>query len=258
MTGLDAGLLHAGGLFITGTDTAVGKTLAAAGLASTLRLAGLAPAAMKPVQTGLDDGNRDLDMIAQAGAIPPDKLAVPYSFCPAVSPKLAARISGRPIEIDKIIEEFERLKGLSAVVIVEGSGGLLAPISQESVMADLATALALPLLIVARPTLGTLNHTALTVEAARARKLKILGVVLSGFPRTPDLAEATNPAEIEVLTNCPIAGVIPKLGEDGSPVTVPDDPSAWYCPTLGGVFERQEFLESLKTRSATPVGAQVS
>ncbi|GAC1365029.1 MAG: hypothetical protein NVSMB32_08200 [Actinomycetota bacterium] len=119
-------------------------------------------------------------------------------------------------------------------------------------MAGLAAILGLPVLVVALPGLGTLNHTALSVEAARARDLEVLGVALARFPapaRPPTLAEATNPGELERLTACPIVAVVPELAGldvDRRILPEPFEPRAWLAPGLGGTFDRITFLRELE------------
>jgi dethiobiotin synthetase len=152
-------------------------------------------------------------------------------------------MEGTTLEPGRIVENFRRLRREAAVVVVEGAGGLLVPFSDSADMADLATALGIPLLVVALPGLGTLNHIALTVEAARTRGLEIAGVVLCGFPAVPGLAEATNPGAIDGL-----AGVVPHLaGLDVDRGIVPPafEPKPWLVARLGGSFDVAAFLRLL-------------
>ena len=152
-------------------------------------------------------------------------------------------MEGTTLEPGRILDDFRRLSGEADVVVVEGAGGLLVPFSDSTDMADLATALGIPLLVVALPGLGTLNHIALTVEAARTRGLQIAGVVLCGFPAGPGLAEATNPGAIDEL-----AGVVPHLaGLDVDRGIVPPayEPEPWLVGRLGGSFDVAAFLRLL-------------
>lgn len=242
-TGIDPRIIGAGGVFITGTGTGVGKTVVAAALAGTLKRAGLRTAAMKPAQTGTGEGADDLGFIRLAGSVPAELCAVPYGLHQPLAPAVAARLEGISVEVGPVLAAFGRLRRRCDVVVVEGAGGLLVPLSEELDMADLALALGLPLLIVALPGLGTLNHIALTLEAARRRGLAVAGVVLSGFPANPGVAEATNPGEIADL-----AGVVPHLpGLDVDRQLLPAmfDPAAWLAPSLGGTFDRPAFLRTL-------------
>src|SRR5207302_7711192 len=204
--GIDPRILGAGGVFVTGTGTGVGKTVVAAALARTLQRGGLAVAAMKPAQTGTSEGADDLSFIRAAGGVPATRCVAPYVLRRPLAPSVAARMEGTTLEPGRIVDTFRALRREADVVVVEGAGGLLVPFSDSADMADLATALGIPLLVVALPGLGTLNHIALTVEAARTRGLQIAGVVLCGFPAGPGLAEATNPGAIDEL-----AGVVPQL-----------------------------------------------
>lgn len=174
-------------VFITGTDTGVGKTVLAAGLIAVARLQGADAVPMKPVQTGCRwSGERlvppDLEFcLKYAGLMPsPEETEwmCPNCFEPACSPHLAASLSGRAISLEGMKASFLRLAGKHEAVVVEGAGGLLVPIGGGLTMLDVARAFRLPMLIAARPGLGTLNHTQLTLWALREAGLDIAGVVL--------------------------------------------------------------------------------
>lgn len=182
-------------VFVTGTDTGVGKTFVAAGLAAALRRRGVDVGVMKPVATGRSDDAKSL--LKASGARDPLDLVNPVHLKAPLSPHLAAKLEKTRVDVRRIDRAFQELQARHEVVIVEGAGGLLVPIRDGFTMADLAKRLGLPLLIVARDTLGTINHTTLTVEAARSRSLKVLGVVVNrSHPGRPDLAERLNPAAI--------------------------------------------------------------
>ena len=239
----DRRILGAGGVFVTGTGTGVGKTVVTAALARTLQRAGLAVAAMKPAQTGTCEGADDLAFIRAAGGVPAARCVAPYALRRPLAPSVAARMEGITLEPGRVVDDFRRLRGEADVVVVEGAGGLLVPFSDSTDMADLASALGIPLLVVALPGLGTLNHIALTLEAARTRGLEIAGVVLCGFPAGPGLAEATNPGEIGEL-----AGVVPHLAGldvDRGIVPVGFEPEPWLVGRLGGSFDVATFLRRL-------------
>jgi 8-amino-7-oxononanoate synthase/dethiobiotin synthase len=244
--GIDARILGAGGVFVTGTGTGVGKTVVAAAVARTLQRAGLSVAAMKPAQTGTSEGADDLAFIRLAGGVPAARCSATYALQRPLAPSVAARMEGINLEPGRIVEDFRRLRGQAGVVVVEGAGGLLVPFSDSADMADLASALQLPLLIVALPGLGTLNHIALTVEAARTRGLEIAGIVICGFPagpKPPGIAEATNPGAIDQL-----AGVVPHLpglDVDRGIVPSPFEPVPWLAPRLGGSFDAAAFVRTL-------------
>lgn len=173
------------GVFVTGTDTGVGKTYVAAALAAALRSRGLRVATSKPVLTGLDEeGPHDHEVLGGA--------AVAATFGPAVSPHLAAELAGTPLvpaEIEACAREAP--DGADAVV-VEGVGGLLVPFGPDYDVRDLAAALGLPLVVVARAGLGTINHTRLTLEAAAAGGLDVRAVVLTPWPGRPSVLERSN------------------------------------------------------------------
>lgn len=246
---LDPRLLGTGGVFITGTDTGVGKTVVGAAIARCLASAGLTVGAMKVAQTG---GDFDIAFLRTAGGVPHSRTYVPYSFPDPLAPALAARRKGRRIDLERIEVAFRRLRAAADVIVVEGAGGLLVPLADDATMADLASKLGLPVVVVARPTLGTINHTALTVGAAVGRGLEVMGVVLCRFPAAPGLAEATNPGEIERATGACIVGCVPDLeGLDTSTGAVPAcfDPAPWLAPALGGLFDPAGFLRGLEEGS---------
>jgi dethiobiotin synthase len=177
------------GVFVTGTDTGVGKSRIVAGLVRRLRAAGVDAVPMKPVQTGAvrDGAGRlvapDLEEALAAAALDPgererEELA-PYRFEPACSPHLAARLAERPIDLETIAACAARVAARRGAVVVEGAGGVLVPLGPTTTMLDLAATLRLPVVVVARAGLGTLNHVLLTVDALRRRALDVAGVVLN-------------------------------------------------------------------------------
>lgn len=204
------------GVFVTGTDTGVGKTAIAAGLAAYLRSQGIAVAVMKPVQTGGKQVNgrlesEDLKLLVKAAGIEePQELTNPYCLELPSAPNLAARVAGIKIEPRRIIEAYRDLAARYQAVIVEGAGGLMVPIQDDYTYVDLVRDLGLPLVIVARATLGTINHTALTVKCAKAEGITVGGIILNYVrPGTDDLVEKNNPGIIQKLTGIPVWGVIP-------------------------------------------------
>ncbi len=169
------------GLFVTGTDTGVGKTFVTTALARALRAAGVDVGVMKPIETGVPaEGPEDARALRiAAGVDDPLELVCPVRFALPASPEAAAKAEHRTVPLAAIRDAHQTLARRHAFLLVEGAGGLLVPIDAETDMADLARDFALPLLVVARPALGTVNHTRLTLEAARARGLPVLGVVIS-------------------------------------------------------------------------------
>ncbi len=206
-------------LFITGTDTGVGKTIVAGGLAAALSTRGIDVGVMKPVESGCPriDGSLHpadgLFLRKMAGSRQRMKTVVPCAFEHPLAPAVAARLEDRPVNPDQLVSACRRIRARHDLVIVEGAGGLLVPIAPGWLMADLAAAMALPLLVVARLELGTINHTLLTVEAARARGIRVAGVVLDQMRPEMDLAARTNPEELGSLLDAPILGVMPYLPE---------------------------------------------
>jgi len=201
------------GIFVSGTDTGVGKTVLAAGLVRLLRNRGARVAALKPVETGVgpdDEEATDWRLLAEAAGIGgPRAWFAPYVFPEPLAPLVAARRCGTPISVRSLDEAWQRL-GAFEWVVVEGSGGLAVPITEDLDMAGLAARWRLPVLIVARPGLGTVNHSLLSVAYARSRGLKILGVVIAHSDARPeDGSVRTNPSLIEELSGVPVVGVLP-------------------------------------------------
>jgi dethiobiotin synthetase len=197
------------GLFVTGTDTGVGKTILASALTAALRAQGVGVRALKPVITGLEDaGTADHEMLAQAGGCLPEEVAI-VSYDPPMSPHLAAELAGQPIAPDALEETIAERAAAAEVVVVEGVGGLLVPLAESYDVRALARALALPLLVAARPGLGTINHTLLTLEVARTAGLKVAAVVLTPWPQAPDAIERSNRDTIELLGNVEVATLPP-------------------------------------------------
>ena len=169
------------GFFVTGTDTGVGKTRVACALVTRLRALGLDVGAMKPVETGVGPtGPADaIALRAAAGSVDPLEDVCPQRFVLPAAPDVAAAAEGRSVDLAAIRAAFERVKVRHEWLVAEGAGGLLAPLTEAVSVADLAGWLGLPLVLVARARLGTINHTRLTLEAARARGLGVAGVVIS-------------------------------------------------------------------------------
>jgi dethiobiotin synthase len=182
------------GFFITGTDTGVGKTILTASLLAAARRRGLLAAPMKPIQTGCHSNPRglrapDLDLcLAWAGmtATPAEyRRMAPYRYLPACSPHLAARQAQYPICLAPILDAAAALAQTYAPLLVEGAGGVLVPLNDSQTMLDLMAALQLPVVVAARPGLGTINHTLLTLHAIRHAGLPVAGVVLVAAAPTP-------------------------------------------------------------------------
>lgn len=209
------------GLFITGTDTGIGKTVATASLLAWLRGRGLDAVAMKPVQTGcrrIPSGRRvpDLDFIRAATGWSPAAeegvLACPYAFEPPCSPHLAAILSGQPISIPRLLYRYQRFAARHPVVLVEGAGGVCAPLSPEQTMLDLMLALRLPVVLVTHPRLGTLNHTLLSLHELRRAGLSVAGlVVVTADARPWGPIEQDNVEVLEKIGGARILARLPYL-----------------------------------------------
>ena len=186
------------GVFIIGTDTEIGKTVVAAGLAGTLKLEGVNVGVMKPVATGGVRRNGKLissDALFMSAAVDlpvEPELVNPYSYEVPAAPLVAAR-GHEPVNLEVIRERFDTLCERHEVVVVEGVGGLMVPLSENLMVSDLVRALNLPVLVVARAGLGTINHSLLTIRCARADGLDVIGFVMNR-PGSAGLVERTNPA----------------------------------------------------------------
>jgi dethiobiotin synthetase len=204
------------GLFVTGTDTGVGKTLVAAGLSRYARRLGLVPIPFKPVETGCDPDPLDALCLWRAAQPPiPASDVCLYPLRLPAAPALAAAAEDRPIDLDLIVARAAQLAARGDLLIVEGAGGLLVPYAGATTAADLAARLGLPLLIVARTALGTINHTALTLAEARRRQLPVAGCILSRA--SDDIAphEAANADLIASVTGSRPLGTVPFLAAPG-------------------------------------------
>jgi dethiobiotin synthetase len=193
------------GVFVTGTDTGVGKSVVAASICAACSEP---VAALKPVVTGLDDppGEWPPDhiLLARATGQRPEQVA-PYRFGPPVSPHYAAELAGETIEPARILAAAR----IHDRLVCEGVGGLMVPITTGYLVRDLAVDLGLPLLIAARTGLGTINHTLLTVEAARAAGLTVVGVVMTPWPCEPAPIERSNRETVGRLGGVPVHGLSP-------------------------------------------------
>ena len=197
------------GVFVSATDTGAGKTVVAAAIAAALRARGEAVAAFKPVLTGTDepadpDWPPDDVLLAAAADVEPADVA-PVRFGPPVSPHLAAALAGIQLDPAVLRAACEQRAAAADAIVVEGIGGLLVPLTPDYAVRDFARDLGLPLVIAARPGLGTINHTLLTLEAARAAGLRIAGVVMTPWPEQPSALEEDNRATIARLGNVEVA-----------------------------------------------------
>ena len=207
------------GIFVTGTDTGVGKTLVACGLAALLRESGYKVGVMKPAETGCaeQDGKpfpQDAFYLKEAsGCEEPLARICPYRLSEPLAPSVAAVRAGVKIDISYIQTLYGEISEKHDITLVEGAGGLLVPIVPSYTYADLAKLLKLPLLVVAANRLGVINHLILTLDHASCRALRVLGYVLNHFEIQPSLAAETNTEALLSLTAVPCLGEIPFIEE---------------------------------------------
>jgi dethiobiotin synthetase len=187
----------------------VGKTVVAASIAAALVARGERVRAFKPALTGTDEPADPAwppdDELLGAAAGQDAGTVAPYRFGPPVSPHLAAELAGDPIDPATLVASARRAGAAADALVVEGVGGLLVPLAPGYLVRDFARALALPLVVAARPGLGTINHTLLTLESARAAGLRVAGVVLTPWPADPGALETSNRATIAALGDVDVA-----------------------------------------------------
>ena len=207
------------GLFVTGTDTEVGKTLVAGAIARSLRRTGTRVAVFKPVASGCRRSREGLIssdaefLAACADSTLPLAEIAPVRYLSPLAPNVAAQREGRAVDLGAVFKAYRRLAGQADLVVVEGIGGLLCPLSDEFWCIHLARMMDLAVVIVARPDLGTINHTLLTLHAARSANLRVAGVVVNRYrpddAPTPDLSVSTNPAQIAERGRTPVLALVP-------------------------------------------------
>ncbi len=207
------------GFFVSGTDTGVGKTVVACALVRAMRRRGLDAGVMKPIETGVGaEGPLDAQALrSAAAAIEPLEEICPQTFALPAAPTVAAASEGRTVEVEAIRDAFARLRGRHQWLVVEGAGGLLVPAARDLSMADLCRELELPLLIVGRAALGTINHTLLTLEAAEARSLPVAGVVISHAGGRLSEADQANLDALRHALGARLGGEIPPLRDGELP-----------------------------------------
>jgi len=231
-------------LVITGTGTGVGKTVVTAALAALATERGASVAVVKPGQTGVsEDEPGDLETVGELSGA--DDLHEYGRFPDPLSPAAAARVSGLPpVDLADAGRKIRELSMTRRLVLVEGAGGLLVRYDEDgTTIADLARGLNAPMLVVADPALGTLNNTALTLEAMADRGIGLAGVVIGSWPDVPDLAMRCNVRDLETLAARPLAGAI-KLGagrlDRESFLTAA---RAGMAPAFGGTFDSVQFRQ---------------
>jgi dethiobiotin synthetase len=238
-------------LVVTGTDTGVGKTVVTAAVAALARARGASVAVVKPAQTGVRPGlPGDLDEVRRLAGLTED-LHEYARYSAALAPAAAARLAGLPPpDLAACARQLKELR--RDLVVVEGAGGLLVRYDEEgATLADLAHDLGAPVLLTVRPGLGTLNHTALTLEVMAARGVELAGVVIGSWPRRPGLDDLCNVRDLETIAARPLAGVLP---ERSGRLDGPDFllvARGGLAPHLGGAFDPAKFREDCHARAET-------
>lgn len=206
------------GVFVTGTDTGVGKTVVAAALAAFLRRRGVSVGVMKPFATGAVEEKGELlsedacFLQRAAGINDPLSLVNPICFAEPLAPAVAAERTGVSVDLERVRSAFAELKRRYEFLVVEGVGGLAVPVTSTHLLAELRDLFSLPLWVVARPTLGTINHTVLTVHFAQRCGWDVQGIVVNNFdPENASVAEWTNLRALPRWTGIPLLGVLQRL-----------------------------------------------
>ncbi len=205
------------GLLVTGTDTGIGKTVVAAAIGDWFRRQGMRVGVSKPAATGCvrrREGlvSEDAEFLAHcADARFPLDLICPQCYAEPLAPAVAAERAGRPLDWEAIDRSLRAISSASDVIVVEGVGGLMTPMDARHTLADLAVWLGLPAVVVARPGLGTINHTLLTVDALRRLGVPVAGVIINRYPaENASIAEETNLRSIERWGKVPVLCVVPE------------------------------------------------
>ncbi len=206
------------GLFITGTGTAVGKTIFTAALAMHLRKSGIDVGVMKPLESGVEDLSKagDDGELLRWAAASTDSLesTCPYRFKSAAAPATASRFEKKPVDYSDLVLNSKRLVEQHQFTLIEGAGGLMVPIAGGFLISDLAKDIGLPLLVVADAQLGTINHSLLTLLAARYLEIEVAGYILNRMPTLPSIAEKSAPHDLASLTIEELLAVIPEVEGD--------------------------------------------
>ena len=229
-------------LVVSGTGTEVGKTVVTAAVAALARDRGASVAVVKPAQTGVpDDGTGDLSDVRRLAGV--DDLTELARYPDPLSPAAAARRSGRPpLDLAEICSTVLRQQERSDLVLVEGAGGLLVRFDDDGLtLADVARTLRAPVLVVTGAALGTLNATALTLEALAHRGVEPAGVVIGAWPSEPGLAERCNLRDLEMLAARPLLGVLPEGVGGQEPAEFLETARRGLGPQLGGRFDPRAF-----------------
>lgn len=224
------------GIFVTGTDTGIGKTIVSAALAHFLTERGLNVGVMKPAESGVDDpsalgGDGSLLQWASQSSDATAEIS-PYRLRAPLAPAQAAKKEGIFIDFSALVSTARTLGERHDFLIVEGAGGLMTPLSGGLLMADLAKAIGLPLLVVTNPRLGTLNHTLLTIFAAQQMEIPVAGYLINRMPTAAEEAEESAPHTLASLASADILGVLPEVSGDDQEKVLSLSATLKTLPTL--------------------------
>ncbi|ARK28861.1 dethiobiotin synthase [Halalkalibacter krulwichiae] len=204
------------GIFVTGTDTDVGKTVIASGIAGVLRDRGVNVGVFKPMLSGIerDDSKSDTYLLKQLSQTPLTLEEItPFQFEAALAPGIAQQIEETNVTLENILQHWNKIKHSHEFFVVEGAGGISVPLGKGFLVSDVIKSLGLPVLVVARPGLGTINHTFLTVQYAKSQGLNVVGIVINGMSEKQGLAEKTSPRVIEEMCKVKVLGITPRVEE---------------------------------------------
>jgi dethiobiotin synthetase len=239
------------GLFITATDTEVGKTVITGAIAAALKGRGIDVGAMKPVASGgVANGTgrlvaEDSTFLMLAAGMEEQEapLVNPVCLAPALTPAVAAVVSGERVDIQALLAAYQKLREIYDSIIVEGVGGIAAPLWEDYLVADLMATFALPVIVVTRANLGTINHTVLTVEYGRSRGLHMAGIIINGWNAAEiGILEKTNEEYITRLTGLPILGKFPYAAG----ISVPEGKTAGIGQLAEEYLKMNEIVELLE------------
>jgi dethiobiotin synthetase len=239
------------GVFVTGTDTEVGKTIVTASLVSLLINDGFDVGVMKPIETGCPKKNgrlvpRDAAFLkVVSGSRDSLSLINPYRFSKPLAPLIAAEIDHKKVKFQKIFSAYRKIRERHDFIFVEGAGGLLVPLTGKLTNLDLILKLALPIILVVGSKLGAINHTLLTLNWARENGIKIIGLIINQLNRSPNprknLAEKTNPMLIRSFAGVPILGEVPYI-------PLISRPYLFSKPAVMNILKRAIDLEKIRAQ----------
>ncbi len=206
-------------IFVTATDTGIGKTTVSSAIASLLKKQNKKVAYFKPVETGCNPKPQDAKMLSSITGQSIEEVVL-YTFRHPVAPYVAEQLEGKKIHIKKILEHFHKLKQKYQYIIVEGAGGVCVPITRVGgnfyTYLNLIKDLNIPALVVSRAALGTINHTCMTVELLKQHNIEIKGIILNLFEKSDDVSQSTNPDVIEEMTGLPVIAKCEKMLDNPS------------------------------------------